>query len=62
MGFNVILLLFVNHLKDFCDLQTAWRLVLHPWNHGRTNDLSFDFFNNDIYIYEIDPESIVEAT
>ena len=46
--FNVILLLSVNHLQDFyCDWQTTWRLVLHPWNHGRTNDLSLDIFNND---------------
>ena len=40
---NVILLLFVNHLKDlFCDLQPAWRLVfsLHPLNNGRINVLS----------------------
>ena len=26
---------------------TAWRLVLHLWNHGRTNDLSLDLFNNN---------------
>ena len=23
----------------------------YPWNHGRTYDLSLDFFNNYIYIY-----------
>ena len=52
MVFNVILLLFVNHSKDFfCDLQTAWRLVLSmkPWSYIW---LEFGlFFNNYIYIY-----------
>ena len=45
MVFNVILLLFVNHSNDFCDLQTAWRLVLSmkPWSYIW---LEFGFFNN----------------
>ena len=40
-------------VKIFCDIQTAWQLVfkLHPWNNGRINHLTFDFFNNRIYIY-----------
>ena len=51
MVFNVILLLFVNHLKDFfCDLQTAWRLVLSlkPWSYIW---LEFGLFSTNIYIY-----------
>ena len=46
--FNVILRLFVNHLKDFLwftDCLTIGVLI-HPWSHGRINDLSLDFFNN----------------
>ena len=51
MVFNVILLLFVNHLKDFfCDLQTAWRLVLSmkPWSYIW---LEIGLFSTIIYIY-----------
>ena len=43
MVFNVILLLFANHLKDFLWLTDCLVIgvLIHPWNHGRTNELSF---------------------
>ena len=44
--FNVIYLLFVNHLKDFFFF--LWftdclmiGVSIHPWNHGRKHDLSW---------------------
>ena len=51
MVFNVILLLFVNHSKDFFVIYRLPDDWYYPWNHGRTYDLSLDFFNNYIYIY-----------
>ena len=45
MFFNVILLLFVNHLKDVF-VFVIYRLPddwYYPWNHGRTYDLSWIF-------------------
>ena len=26
-------------------------VLIYPWNHGRTNALSLDIFNNSTYIY-----------
>ena len=51
MVFNVILVVFVNHLEYFlwftdC-LTIGVKLITYPWNHGRTNDWSFYFFNNN---------------
>ena len=46
MVFNVVLLLFVNHLKDFFMIYRLPDDCYYPWNHGRTYDLSLDFFNN----------------
>ena len=44
MVFNVIILLFVNHLKDFFVIYRLPDDWYYPWNHGRTYDLSLDFF------------------
>ena len=41
--FNVILLLFVNHLKDFFVIYRLPDYWYYPWNHRRTYDLSLDF-------------------
>ena len=51
MVFNVILLLFVNHSKDFFVIYRLPDDWYYPWNHGRTYDLSLDFFSTIIYIY-----------
>ena len=51
MVFNVILLLFVNHLRNFFVIYRLPDDWYYPWNHGRIYDLSLDFFNNCIYIY-----------
>ena len=53
MVLNIILLLFVNYLKDFLwftDCLTIGVLIT-SMNHGHTNDLILDFSNNNIYIY-----------
>ena len=53
MVFNVILLLFVNHLKDFFVIYRLPDDWYYPWNHGRIYDLRLDFFQQlYIYIYE----------
>ena len=49
MVFNVILLLFVNHSKDFFVIYRLPDDWYYPWNHGRTYDLSLDFFQQ-LYI------------
>ena len=50
MVFNVIILLFVNHLNDFFVIYRLPGDWYYPWNHGRTNDSSLDFFQQ-LYIY-----------
>ena len=50
MVFNVILLLFVNYLKDFFVIYRLPDDWYYPWNHGRTYDLSLDFYQQ-LYIY-----------
>ena len=40
--FNVILLLFVIHLKDFFVIYRLSDDWYYPWNHGRTYELSLD--------------------
>ena len=51
MVFNVILLLFVNHLKNLFVIYRQPDDWYYSWNHGRTYDLSLDFFNNYMCIY-----------
>ena len=50
MFFNVILLLFVNHFKDFFVIYRLPDDWYYSWNHGLTHDLSLDFFQQ-LYIY-----------
>ena len=51
MVFNVIRLLFVNHLKDFCVIYRLSDDWYYPWNHGRAYDFSLDFFQQ-LYVYK----------
>ena len=53
MVFNVIILLYVNNSKHFLWFTNCLMIgvLIHPWNHGRTNALSLDIFNNSIYMY-----------